>query len=69
MDSKFDLRKKHVLETDTTWTQEQDIYLIEHSHLSLEELCKLLPYSDHEILLRKKRLGLVRRTRQMNRLE
>lgn len=69
MDSRFDLRKQRVLETDTVWTQEQDIYLIEHSHLTIEELCEFLPYSEHEILLRKKRLGLVRRTRQIKRLE
>ena len=48
------------------WTTEQDIYLIEHSTTSLAELCVRLPFTDTQILERKKRLGLIRRARQMS---
>lgn len=67
MVSSFDLRKKRTLETDKLWTQEQDIFLIENNHLSIEELVEKLPFNDHQILLRKKRLGLLRRDRQLKR--
>lgn len=43
----------------STWTTEQDIYLIENSLQSIDELLKHLPYSEDEILDRKKTLGLI----------
>lgn len=51
----------------STWTTEQDIYLIENSALDLSELCKQLPYSKEEITDRKEILGLIRREWQMRR--
>lgn len=57
--------KKHTL---VNWTTEQDIYLIEQQHLPLQDLMKVLPYSEDEIVERKHLLGLTRRERQMQRL-
>ena len=51
----------------STWTTEQDIYLIENSALDMSELCKQLPYSEEEITDRKEILGLIRREWQMRR--
>lgn len=51
----------------STWTTEQDIYLIENSALDLSELCKQLPYNEEEITDRKEILGLIRREWQMRR--
>nr|WP_252725630.1 hypothetical protein [Acinetobacter defluvii] len=50
------------------WTTDQDCYLIEHNHLSLQELCQYLPYSEEEIQMRRKVLGLTQRDRQMLKL-
>ncbi|WP_343619686.1 hypothetical protein [Acinetobacter proteolyticus] len=52
----------------TSWTTEQDCFLIENSFLSIEELRVHLPYTEDEIRVRKSVLGLVRRQRQMNRM-
>lgn len=52
----------------STWTTEQDCFLIENSSLSIEELKVHLPFSEEEIRVRKSVLGLVRRHRQMNRM-
>ncbi|MCH4245952.1 acyl-CoA thioesterase [Acinetobacter gerneri] len=49
----------------TNWTTEQDIFLIEHSSMSIVELTNNLPYSEDEIMARKEVLGLIRRARQM----
>lgn len=51
----------------STWTTDQDIYLIENSALDMSELCKQLPYSEEEITDRKEILGLIRREWQMRR--
>jgi hypothetical protein len=61
------LRKKP--EVLSTWTTEQDIYLIEHNTLDLEILCQNLPYTRDEILERKAVLGLIRREWQLKRLQ
>ena len=53
----------------STWTTEQDIYLIEHNMLDLEILCQNLPYTRDEILERKAVLGLIRREWQLKRLQ
>ncbi|WP_081401833.1 hypothetical protein [Acinetobacter dispersus] len=52
----------------STWTTEQDCFLIENSSLSIEELIEHLPFSEEEIRVRKSVLGLIRRQRQMNRM-
>ncbi|MCH7353810.1 hypothetical protein MMP61_02125 [Acinetobacter sp. NIPH 1958] len=52
----------------SSWTTEQDCFLIENSALSIEELILHLPFSEEEIRVRKSVLGLVRRQRQMTRM-
>lgn len=47
------------------WTQQQDIYLIEHNDCSIEELQQHLPYSLEEIMARRNILGLTTRLRQL----
>lgn len=54
--------------TMSGWTIEQDSYLIENNTLQIAELCKVLPYSADEIMVRKQILGLMRRAKQLNRL-
>ncbi|OTG88917.1 acyl-CoA thioesterase [Acinetobacter sp. ANC 3813] len=49
----------------STWTTEQDIFLIENSSLDISELCKHLSYTEEQIIDRKEILGLIRRERQM----
>ena len=51
----------------STWTTEQDCYLIEHSLMSNDQLADQLPYSQDEINERKQILGLIRRNRQLRR--
>lgn len=53
----------------TTWTTEQDCYLIEHSLQTNDELAKILPYTADEINERKDILGLIRRNRQLRRFD
>ena len=62
-------RKDQQKLTDQIWTEEQDIYLIENNHLTIEEIAAKLPYDEDQILMRKKRLGLIRRTKQLRRLD
>ena len=47
------------------WTTAQDVYLIEHADLTIEQLQQQLPYTQDQIIQRKQALGLVRRQRQM----
>ncbi|NHB58562.1 hypothetical protein G9F32_11140 [Acinetobacter sp. 194] len=49
----------------SSWSTEQDCYLIEHSLMSYEELKQVLPYSHEEIQERKEILGLIRRSKQL----
>lgn len=49
----------------TSWTTEQDIFLIENSSLEMRELCIRLPYTEDKILKRMEMLGLIRRDLQM----
>lgn len=51
----------------SVWSTEQDVYLIEHAEHSLSELAQALPYSEAQILARKKLLGLMRRAKQLRR--
>lgn len=51
------------------WQVEQDCFLIEHNHLPLEELQHTLPFSADEIQQRREVLGLIRRKRQLQRLD
>ena len=50
------------------WSREQDIYLIEHNHLPMSQLREELPFSEEEIMARRKILGLMTRLKQMKRL-
>jgi len=45
----------------SSWTTDQDIYLIENSSQGIDELLKHLPYTEDQILNRKKVLGLIKR--------
>ncbi|ANF81773.1 hypothetical protein A3K93_05950 [Acinetobacter sp. NCu2D-2] len=60
--------KKPSLYTFENWTQAHDIYLIEHNHLELDVLAEHLPFGKDEIMARRKALGLVRRMRQLKKL-
>lgn len=51
--------------TTSTWTTEQDCFLIENNFLSIQELIQQLPFSEEEIRVRRAVLGLVRRDKQM----
>lgn len=50
------------------WSREQDIYLIEHNHLPMNQLRDTLPFTEEEIMARRKVLGLMTRLKQMKRL-
>ncbi len=64
------ISKKHqrLLVSTQHWTQQQDIFLIEHNEWSITELQQHLPYSEEEIMARRKILGLVTRIKQLKRL-
>lgn len=51
-----------------TWTQAQDIYLIEHNYLPINELMQALGVSEEEINARRRILGLTTRLKQMRKL-
>ncbi|MCG6038299.1 hypothetical protein MER72_13045 [Acinetobacter baumannii] len=51
--------------TTSTWTTEQDCFLIESNFLSIQQLIEQLPFSEEEIRVRRAVLGLVRRDKQM----
>ena len=46
---------------NSSWSTEQDIFLIENNQLSIDELVKILPFNGEEIVDRKSVLGLIRR--------
>lgn len=56
---------KSTQSTTSTWTTEQDSFLIENNFLSIQQLLEQLPYSEEEIRVRRAVLGLVRRDKQM----
>ena len=61
-------RTRKPLEVATTsWTTEQDGYLIENHSLTFAELRINLPFTDDQIIQRKEILGLSRRERQLRR--
>ncbi|TCB50732.1 acyl-CoA thioesterase [Acinetobacter sp. ANC 4779] len=61
-------RSRKQLEATTHWTREQDSYLIENHLLTFAELRIKLPFTDDQIIQRKKLLGLLRRERQLRRI-
>ncbi|WP_081408380.1 hypothetical protein [Acinetobacter sp. SFB] len=61
-------RSRKQLEATTHWTTEQDSYLIENHLLTFAELRIKLPFTDDQIVQRKKLLGLLRRERQLQRI-
>jgi len=56
---------KQIESTTSTWSTEQDCFLIENNFLSIQELIEQLPFSEEEIRVRRAVLGLVRRDKQM----
>ena len=61
-------KKQRLLVSTQHWTQQQDIFLIEHNEWPITELQQHLPYSEEEIMARRKILGLVTRIKQLKRL-
>lgn len=55
-------------ELTSTWTVEQDCYLIEHVQHSIQQLQKVLPFNEEQINARKRILGLIKRQRALKRL-
>lgn len=55
--------------SESKWTIDQDIFLIENNSLPLLDLKIYLPFTEDEIMDRKKRLGLIKRAKQMRRLD
>lgn len=53
---------------NSDWSTEQDIFLIENNHLSLDELVEILPFNGEEIVDRKSVLGLIRREISLRKL-
>ncbi|MNY89790.1 hypothetical protein D3C78_60950 [compost metagenome] len=49
----------------SSWITDQDIYLIENSWQGIDELLKNFPYTEDQILNRKKVLGLIKREWQI----
>lgn len=62
---KPDVKKLLAQVQQTKWTREQDIYLIEHNHLAINELMQKLGFNEEEIMARRKILGLTTRLKQM----
>lgn len=61
--------KRQINTPTRAWQIEQDCFLIEHNHLPLHELQQQLALSADEIQQRREVLGLVRRQRQLHRLD
>ena len=59
-------RRKSIQFPNSVWSTDQDCLLIENSHLSVDGLVDLLPFSYDEIVERKRALGLIRREFSMN---
>ncbi|WOE40034.1 acyl-CoA thioesterase [Acinetobacter chinensis] len=54
---------------NTEWSTEQDIFLIENNHLTIDELVEILPFNSEEIIDRKGILGLIRREMALIKIE
>ena len=52
----------------SAWSTDQDCFLIENNHLTMDQLVEILPYQHDEIIARKKQLGLLRRDFYMKKL-
>lgn len=50
------------------WSTDQDCFLIENNHLTVDQLVEILPYDHDEIIARKRQLGLLRRDFYMKKL-
>lgn len=61
------MRKPNDVQFDN-WTPQHDSYLIENNDLTMDILKQTLPFSDEEIMARRKVLGLVTRIRQLKKL-
>jgi len=62
-------KRHHRKKTYINWSIEEDCLLIENNHLEMKELVILLPYTEDEIIDRKKNLGLFLRDKYLNKLE
>lgn len=49
----------------SNWTNDQDLYLIENSSLTIDQVMLYLPFRENEIKARKLILGLYKRQRPM----
>ena len=54
---------------NSDWSTEQDIFLIENNHLTIDELVEILPFNSEEIIDRKGILGLIRREMALIKIE
>jgi len=52
----------------SAWSTDQDCFLIENNHLTVDQLAEILPYQHDEIIARKRQLGLLRRDFYMKKL-
>lgn len=57
-------RKKNV----SGWSTDQDCLLIEKANFQLSELVEMLPYSEDEIINRKRELGLIKSAKTVKRV-
>lgn len=66
--NRVNLKKLKIQQSNEKWSKEQDIYLIENNHLVIEALSEKLNFTHEEIMERRKILGLLTRSRQLNKI-
>lgn len=54
---------------DSSWSNDQDAYLLENNCLTIDQVMLYLPFSENEIKARKKILGLYKKHRQMKNIQ
>ena len=67
--NRVNLKKLKIQQSNEKWSKEQDIYLIENNHLAIEVLSEKLNFTHEEIMERRKILGLIRRAKQLKKLQ
>ncbi len=67
--NRVNLKKLKIQQSNEKWSKEQDIYLIENNHLVIEALSEKLNFTHEEIMERRQILGLIRRTKQLKKLQ
>lgn len=66
--NRINLKKLKIQQSNEKWSKEQDIFLIEHNDLPFVELSAQLGFDAEEITERRKILGLLTRSRQLNKI-